>query len=245
MSNLPKEWTVPLKSLGFAKQRLNFARLRDDVQQTIFVKKNLYKPTFQIWATIGIKDPYERRDGHEWKYVFDGYVCPNALRFFAVNESWWLKEQLPRAIDAIRAYALPWLDSHFTPQEVLVDVEECLARNQSYNYYFEKLPDVRRQGHGNFYHLASLLHLKLGDRKASCKRAYEWLHVIRTNKNDEEPGRTIRQMQDMGCEENALIESLLAKPIPAPEPVVARPLGEEFFKRLRGEGKKIKPDLPS
>ena len=237
MSKPPKEWTVPLKGLGFTKDRLGFTRVRDDVQQMIVSQKNRYEPTFRIRATVAIRDPYERREEHEWQLVFHGYVCPSALRFFTVKESWWPPERLPQAIEAIKTYAVPWLDSHFTAQEVLFDVEECLARNQSPSYYFEKLSEQVRVPL-YFHHLASLLHLKLGDKKLSCKRAYEWLHVIRTNKNDEEPGRTIRQMQDMGCEENALIPSLMAKPVPAPEPVVARKIDEEFFRRLRGVGEK-------
>jgi hypothetical protein len=235
MSNLPKEWTTPLKKLGFKKQRVNFTRSRDDVQQTIFVKRNLYEPTFQIWATVAIRDAYERKD-HEWKSVFAGYVCPTALRFFAVNESWWPKEQLPNALEAITAYAVPWLDNHFTAQQLVFDIEQCLSANQSWNYYFENHPDtVRPQGH--MYYWASLLHLMVGDKKSSCKRAYQWLAIVKGLKNDEEPGRTIRQMQDMGCEENTLIASLMAQPAPPREPVVARKLDKEFFERLRGEKK--------
>src|SRR5438477_9818802 len=100
MSKPPKEWMLPLKTLGFAKKGPAFARTANDVDQTIFANKNLHDRTFQIWATVGIRDPYESKE-YEQQYVFWSYIYPKALHFYSVQESWWPEKELPNSIDAI------------------------------------------------------------------------------------------------------------------------------------------------
>jgi len=194
MTKIPPTWISEVQPLGFMKHKDILERHVNGIEQTIFAKKNLHENTFQVWATVGIPDPY--LNGRH-NYVFWSYVCPAGLRFFS-NDSWWPAEDLANAASSIVRFAIPWLENHSTIHALLLEVEECLLKGRSWHYNLAKSDQPSRPENSLYYH-ASLLHMVRGDKESSCWRAAEWLTFVQGSIGSDEPDRTLRQMRDLGC----------------------------------------------
>jgi len=195
MSKILRNWVSEVQPFGFTIHKHILERQLNGIEQTIFAKKNLHENTFQVWATVGISDPYLNG---KTNYVFWAYVCPSGLRFFS-NDSWWPADDLASAASSIVRFAVPWLEKHSTVRALLAEVEDCLQKQKSWHYRFAESDQPSRPENILYYH-ASLLHMLNGDKESSCRRAAEWLKFVEGSIGSVEPDRTFRQMRDLGCE---------------------------------------------
>jgi hypothetical protein len=196
MAILPSGWAASLKPHGFRRKGNTLIRVAGINEQSVFAKKNLHDRTYQVWATVGIHDRY---DNAALEYVFVGYVCPDRISFFATDESWWSEGKLETAVDAVREFALPWLDQNRSSIQVLSTVERCLERDQSWNYYLEgKTADVRAQR--QLLKISSLLNEDVGNLELSRIRAQAWFAVVKDQRIGNEPGRTLLQLDSLSSQ---------------------------------------------
>jgi len=219
-AKIRKGWMPGLSSLGFRLQGSLFLRNSGVLVQAIGVQRNLHSPTWRANVSICIPDEFLKAP--ELQVCLSGNVSADGARCYDDRKSWWPEEDIPVQLDAILKFGIPWLD-HFAEPGRLIGllesaIEQCTSvatllepklREPHLKPSFLKsllvpgqsaLPPVRQPAPNHFY-LLSLLYHATENFEKGCDRATVWLDLVSKWKSraPEEPGRTLRLLDSMGC----------------------------------------------
>lgn len=137
------------------------------------MQKNLHAETFKISPMIIAKNPFMAAPE---LLILMGSVRPNGISLHVFPDSWWEECALPRALEAVKSYAMSWFEQAIREESDLTHVMEPTEPSSTTLPWAP--PRVRTVG-SRLYSLASLMHYLSGNRQEAVERTNDWIASLR------------------------------------------------------------------
>lgn len=194
-AEIVKAWKPELKVLGFVYRDLMFQRregMDQSLQPAISIQRNLHSHTYLVHIDILIKNPLLPELPREC--LVDGKLRPDGVYLHVFQSSWWPRNAMPKALEGVKQYALPWfrkwsdlsflVEKHeiaicerkhlFTVFEPLTSEQEEAIRK----IWYRPAHDEEVRVSPSVFHHASVLHFLNGNRELAIQRTRDWLERI-------------------------------------------------------------------